>query len=121
MGVLFIAILWHRLHKRSLLSQRSLRGETLGAAEHAHLSEVAESWRSRLADISWFMPYLNESLAREANREDGCSGPTLEQASLPLRALHVVKEALNKYGQEAHKLIGLLFQEKSRVITHFHE
>ncbi|WP_231757572.1 hypothetical protein [Microbulbifer elongatus] len=48
-------------------------------------------------------------------------GPTPERASLPLRALHVVKKGLNKYGQEAQKLIGLLFQAKSRVITRFHE
>ncbi|QKX18588.1 replication endonuclease [Microbulbifer sp. YPW1] len=48
-------------------------------------------------------------------------GPTPERASLPLRALHVVKKSLNKYGQEAQKLIGLLFQAKSRVITRFHE
>ena len=48
-------------------------------------------------------------------------GPTPERANLPLRALHVVKAGLNKYGQEAQKLIGLLFQAKSRVITRFHE
>ncbi|WP_245720529.1 transposase [Microbulbifer yueqingensis] len=83
---------WHRLYKGSLLSQRFLRGELLGSAEHVRLSEVAEGWRTRLADISWFMRSLNESIAREANREDQCTGRFWEgrfksQALLDERAL----------------------------------
>ncbi|MGL6158949.1 transposase [Microbulbifer sp.] len=83
---------WHQLCKGSALSQRFVRGEALDSAELARLAEVAETWRSRLADVSWFMRMLNESIAREANREDQCTGRFWEgrfksQALLDERAL----------------------------------
>jgi len=31
-------------------------------------------FRARIGDLSWFMRCLNESIARRANKEDGCSG-----------------------------------------------
>lgn len=43
-------------------------------AEIAGVEEIAEIYRSRLHDLSWFMGVLNESLARQANAEDGCTG-----------------------------------------------
>ena len=49
-------------------------------------------WRSRLADLGWFMKAFKEPIARRANREDDCSGafwegrfhsvPLLDQAAL---------------------------------------
>jgi len=40
----------------------------------ARQAEQAACWRARLADLSWFMRCLNESIARRANKEDHCTG-----------------------------------------------
>jgi hypothetical protein len=37
-------------------------------------SERMAELRSRLGSLSWFMRCLNEPIARQANREDGCTG-----------------------------------------------
>ncbi len=36
--------------------------------------ELLETWRSRLASVSWFMRALSENIARRANREDQVTG-----------------------------------------------
>ncbi len=37
-------------------------------------ADLIRCWRARLADLSWFMRCLNESIARRANAEDECTG-----------------------------------------------
>jgi len=66
---------WTQLFAGPLLVQRFLadRG-SLGEAEKSVVFEWVETYRSRLADLSWYMRVLNESIARLANAEDEVTG-----------------------------------------------
>lgn len=52
--------------------QRS--GEAIPDYLQSHAAEMAEVYRHRLYDLSWFMRILNESIARMANKEEGVKG-----------------------------------------------
>ncbi|GAB2688761.1 transposase [Aliiglaciecola aliphaticivorans] len=65
---------WHQLHKGTVLSQRFMRDESLSQSELITLNETIHIYRQRLYDVSWFMRNLNEHIAREANKEDNCTG-----------------------------------------------
>ena len=65
---------YHQLHKGTLLTHKYLKGEKLSPGELITFDETVERYRQRLYDISWFMRNLNEYIAREANKEDGCTG-----------------------------------------------
>jgi REP element-mobilizing transposase RayT len=65
---------WTLLFKAPLLIDRMRKGERLIKAEQKLVTEFVLEWRSRLTDLGWFMRCLNESLARQANEEDHCTG-----------------------------------------------
>ena len=75
---------WHQLYQGTLLSQKYQREDALSKSEMISLKETVTIYRQRLFDISWLMRNLNEHIAREANKEDGCTGRFY---SLPSMAL----------------------------------
>ncbi len=65
---------WHALYAGNRFSQKYRSGHQLTDVENEWLDQYVQVWRERLHDISWFMRNLNEFIAREANREDQCTG-----------------------------------------------
>ncbi|WP_018863852.1 transposase [Thioalkalivibrio sp. ARh3] len=67
---------WTRLFSGPELVRQylSTRRKLMCAAQVRRVEEYAQTYRARLADLSWFMRVLNESIARQANDEDGVRG-----------------------------------------------
>ncbi|MBT4081143.1 MAG: transposase [Gammaproteobacteria bacterium] len=67
---------WNKLFTGPLVVQRYLSPEQpkLSEAEVNRVHQLAEEYRHRLYDLSWFMRTLNEHIARAANQEEGVKG-----------------------------------------------
>jgi len=65
---------WHKLFKGTLLTRKYQREQLLTKFELETVEETAQVYKQRLIDISWFMRALNEPIARQANKEDKCTG-----------------------------------------------
>jgi REP element-mobilizing transposase RayT len=67
---------WTQLFEGPLLVRQVLagKGDELDEASLLRVAEYAETYRQRLADLSWFMRVLNETIARKANAEDEVKG-----------------------------------------------
>jgi hypothetical protein len=57
-----------------ILIHRLRQGETLSIVERDTVTDIVLVWRKKLTSISWFMRCLNQSIARQANLEDHCTG-----------------------------------------------
>ena len=70
---------WHKVFNGTLLTHKYLSKESRAQLREVQIATVeatAEVWRKRLCDISWFMRCFNEYIARQANKEDQCTGLT---------------------------------------------
>jgi hypothetical protein len=79
---------YHKLHNGTLLIPKYVQGDELSTSESISFNETVAQYRLRLYNISWLMRDLNEYIAREANKEDGCTGRfySLPSLALTLRA-----------------------------------
>ena len=65
---------WTSLFKGPLLVQQWQAGEALLPAELQTVNDCIAVYRQRLSNLGWFMKCLNEPIARQANKEDHCTG-----------------------------------------------
>ena len=68
-----VIVRWSKLYSIPSLVQQYQKGEC-NEAEACQARSTIETWRERLANLSWFMRCLNEYIARLANQEDECTG-----------------------------------------------
>jgi REP element-mobilizing transposase RayT len=130
---------WHQMYQGTLLSQKYQRGDKLSKGESTSLDETVTIYRQRLYDISWLMRNLNEYIAREANKEDGCTGRFWEgrfksQALLdenavlacmayvdlnPIRAKIEVTPETSKHTSIQHRIKALIKGEQPKNLMRF--
>jgi hypothetical protein len=79
-----VIIPWHQLYQGTLLSQKYRRGDTFSKGEVISLKETITIYHECLYDISWLMRNINEYIAREAKKEDKCTGRFYSPPSLSL-------------------------------------
>ncbi len=69
-----VARRWTKIFTGPPAARRYTDGGILTEAERLALDSLIPMWTARLCDLSWFMRCLNETIARQANLEDGCKG-----------------------------------------------
>lgn len=67
---------WHSVHSSTLLYQMCLnpKQHDESCERNSTIKKLANIYRDRLTNISYFMKALNQNIAIKANREDKCTG-----------------------------------------------
>jgi REP element-mobilizing transposase RayT len=67
---------WTQLYAGPLIIRRYLTEERqqMGQGEQQQVEQLADEYRKRLCDLSWFMKNLNEFISRKANAEENVKG-----------------------------------------------
>jgi len=63
---------WCQLYSKPVLVERWQSKQSISEAENKVALAIIDNWRSRLADISWFMRCLNEFIAGKAKDINRC-------------------------------------------------
>lgn len=84
--------------------------------EHDVAQEKIPAYRSRLGNVSWFMRFINEPIARRANTEDGCRGRFWEGRfkSRALADMMAVRRCMSEFKLNPFPLANI---ENSRAKT----
>ena len=71
-----VARRWQWIHQIPIIVQQFIDTQQMPRCQiqRSTLKETLSVYRHRLCDISWFMRELNEHIARQANKEDDCTG-----------------------------------------------
>jgi len=123
---------WCQLYSKPVLVERWQSGQTTSETENKAALAIINSWRGRLADISWFMRCLNEFIARKANKEDECSGrfwEGLDEDALltcmayvdlnPIRAKMSNSVETSEYTSAYERIHGVAQQQEKPLEYHF--
>ncbi|NKB77694.1 MAG: transposase [Gammaproteobacteria bacterium] len=65
---------WAKIYKPDAVMCGYRDGLSCSDEQREYIETTVAKWRSTLSNISRFMGYLNERIAKEANREDDCTG-----------------------------------------------
>ena len=65
---------WGLIYKPDSLMQDYRNGVMITEDERNRVEDTLRQWRTTLSNLSRFMGYLNEQIARRANLEDKCTG-----------------------------------------------
>ncbi|SHO59252.1 transposase [Vibrio quintilis] len=65
---------WQKEHKLPKLIEGYIGQQLTSKAEIKYSEQIIQQWRERLYSLSWMMKEINVEIARQANREDACTG-----------------------------------------------